>query len=174
MVASHRPLVAVATERGAEWLGQGESRRKTLPRTSAQSPRQLERVTLSLSLSFTPTVYLSLRLSPSSRPPVSPSSSSSSSSYLPSHARFVSSCPPSPSHLSTRTSPSPHRLLFLIPSPSRREIPSSSSPHHPPLSLASSSHSVFHFFPAASGASRASRLDFRVLRRPRITSVPPD
>lgn len=50
MVASHRPLVAVATERGAEWLGQGESRRKTLPRTSAQSPRQLERVTLSLSL----------------------------------------------------------------------------------------------------------------------------
>lgn len=51
MVASHRPLVAVATERGAEWLGQGESRRKTLPRTSAQSPRQLERVTLSLSLS---------------------------------------------------------------------------------------------------------------------------
>lgn len=52
MVASHRPLVAVATERGAEWLGQGESRRKTLPRTSAQSPRQLERVTLSLSLSL--------------------------------------------------------------------------------------------------------------------------
>lgn len=54
MVASHRPLVAVATERGAEWLGQGESRRKTLPRTSAQSPRQLERVTLSLSLSPSP------------------------------------------------------------------------------------------------------------------------
>lgn len=136
--------------------------------TIASTTRASDSLSLSLLLLH---VYLSLRLSPSSRPPVSPSSSSS---YLPSHARFVSSCPPSPSHLSTRTSPSPRRLLFLIPSPSRREIPSSSSPHHPPLSLASSSHSVFHFFPAASGASRASRLDFRVLRRPRITSVPPD
>lgn len=161
MVATRGPVV-----RGAEWLGQGESRRKTLPRTSAQSPRQLERVTLSpsFSLLLRPSISPSVSLHPPV-PPVSPSSSS----YLPSHARFVSSCPPSPSHLSTRTSPSPRRLLFLIPSPSRREIPSSSSPC-PPLSRPPLIASFTFSQPLVEQAERADS-DFRVLRRPRITSV---
>lgn len=161
MVATRGPVV-----RGAEWLGQGESRRKTLPRTSAQSPRQLERVTLSpsFSLLLRPSISPSVSLHPPV-PPVSPSCSS----YLPSHARFVSSCPPSPSHLSTRTSPSPRRLLFLIPSPSRREIPSSSSPC-PPLSRPPLIASFTFSQPLVEQAERADS-DFRVLRRPRITSV---
>lgn len=114
MVASHRPLVAVATERGAEWLGQGESRRKTLPRTSAQSPRQLERVTLSLSLSFS---FTSISPSVSLQPPVPPSRR-----------------PPPPPH----PPPTSLRTLASFPPvlPRLRTFPPG---RHPPLAVSSSS-----------------------------------
>lgn len=126
MVASHRPLVAVATERGAEWLGQGESRRKTLPRTSAQSPRQLERVTLSLSpspsrLSLPP----SLSILPSPRlavllllilllPPFARSLRFllSSLAFAPFHQDVTL---PSPSPLPHSLSLSPRDSFFLLP-----------------------------------------------------------
>lgn len=125
MVASHRPLVAVATERGAEWLGQGESRRKTLPRTSAQSPRQLERVTLSLSLSPSPShlsLPPSLSILPSPRlavlllllPPFARSLRFllSSLAFAPFHQDVTL---PSPSPLPHSLSLSPRDSFFLLP-----------------------------------------------------------
>lgn len=109
-----------------EWLGQGESRRKTLPRTSAQSPRQLERVTLSLSpspsrLSLPP----SLSILPSPRlavllllilllPPFARSLRFllSSLAFAPFHQDVTL---PSPSPLPHSLSLSPRDSFFLLP-----------------------------------------------------------
>lgn len=156
-----------------EVVRSGIARRKTLPRTSAQSPRQLERVTLllfllTICLSLIPRSFCSLPLVHASFCLSSFPRSAERSIPVPLlHVQFISSCPPSPSHLSTDVtlSASVSSSSFPLCSTSNDPLLFSTFPTPRPLSFASSSHSVFHFFPAASGANRAT-----APRAPRLPS----
>lgn len=164
---------------------------ETLPRTSAQSPRQLERASPLLSL---PSLPISLSGSRHLNRSLSHAGSFSHPFWflrLPLyifptfflHPRYLLSslafAPFQRRHPLRRCLLSSSFSLAPFPSSARRPRPTHR--FFAPVSFASSSHSVFHFFPAASGAARgraqrdrdATRcLDFRVLRRPRIAAAP--
>lgn len=177
------------SERGGV-VRSGRARRKTLPRTSAQSPRQLGRVTLLL---FLLAIYLSFLLQPTLSLLGLRSSFSPPRLLRPSLSLAFDSFPPVLPRLRTfpPTSPSPRRLLFLIASqsPAARRRSSSlfiAARGPPPLDLFLSHPPLIVSFTfsqplveqaeawrdgaAAVVRGSAGDLDFRVLRRPRITS----